>query len=477
MFFYFPEEGEFTQYPAHVSETGKVKGYAETPKFTVSRTAAAPITDAWVKTAAEGTPAEIQDWLKNKDLAGLDLGLCAYLMKDKAQFTQAIETLRARHYFDPTLWSYGVLHQDTQTAKEYLATTGMASQVGAWLTSPVLDVDPTKRGSYEHLEYSPFINARMLQLGKERTIPNEALRGQYGRLLEILRMKAPLSAEDRLSLAYHLMLQDRVGEADAQMNAGKTDGLPMQRDYLSCYILFSQEKPAQARAIAEKYKTLAIPHWKEKFDQVVSQADEITTGQVTASPLDPAASAPLLEAQWKDGALALAAARVGPVAVSLYPVDLEVLFSRSPFALAEGSAAEVPVVKPAQVIAVADAAKPLAIPAEFAAKNLIVEVSAGGLHRVLTHQPHTFDLRLLETQGQLQVVGADGKPVPKAYVKVYAKRNGQAVFHKDGSTDLRGRFDYASLNTGLDGVESFAVLVVAPGNQGASVRVVKPPQR
>ena len=265
----------------------------------------------------------------------------------------------------------------------------------------------------------------------------------------------------------------------------------LQYDYLRCYLLFSQEKPQEARAIAQKYfrgekpwedratkyTDLAIPHWKEKFAAVIQQADEITSGATSTNTQDPASTAPLLEAKWQDGALALTSAHTDKIQVSLYPVDLEVLFSRQPFALAEGASAEVPVVKPAKVLAVADATQPIAIPADLAAKNLIVEVSAGGLRRVLTHQPHTFDLRLLETQGQLQVVGADGKPIPKAYIKVYAKRNGQAIFHKDGRTDLRGRFDYASLNTGMDGVESFAILVVAPGEQGALVRVVKPPQR
>jgi hypothetical protein len=36
-------------------------------------------------------------------------------------------------------------------------------------------------------------------------------------------------------------------------------------------------------------------------------------------------------------------------------------------------------------------------------------------------------------------------------VKVYARlKNGQIRFYKDGYTDLRGKFDYASLNTGSE---------------------------
>ena len=50
-------------------------------------------------------------------------------------------------------------------------------------------------------------------------------------------------------------------------------------------------------------------------------------------------------------------------------------------------------------------------------------------------------------------------------------------FFKDGYTDLRGRFDYASLNTNeLDNGERLAVLLLSP-ELGAVVREVAPPKR
>ena len=89
----------------------------------------------------------------------------------------------------------------------------------------------------------------------------------------------------------------------------------------------------------------------------------------------------------------------------------------------------------------------------------------------------------------------------KAYVKVYARlNNGTVRFFKDGYTDLRGRFDYASLNApenasaqsgtempanGLDyqmlkpaelnNVEKLAILLLSETN-GAAVREVNPPR-
>ena len=50
-------------------------------------------------------------------------------------------------------------------------------------------------------------------------------------------------------------------------------------------------------------------------------------------------------------------------------------------------------------------------------------------------------------------------------------------FYKDGYTDLRGRFDYVSLNTGeLDTVTSFAILILNE-KHGAIIREAKPPKQ
>jgi len=62
-------------------------------------------------------------------------------------------------------------------------------------------------------------------------------------------------------------------------------------------------------------------------------------------------------------------------------------------------------------------------------------------------------------------------------VKVYAQTPQGAKFFKDGYTDLRGKFDYTSLNTDdIGAVSEFAVLVMSEGH-GAVVKTAKPPQR
>ncbi len=65
---------------------------------------------------------------------------------------------------------------------------------------------------------------------------------------------------------------------------------------------------------------------------------------------------------------------------------------------------------------------------------------------------------MIEKYGQLRLTDdSSGASVAGAYVKVYAKDAGGTVrFHKDGYTDLRGRFDYVSQsNNSIDAIPHF----------------------
>jgi len=101
------------------------------------------------------------------------------------------------------------------------------------------------------------------------------------------------------------------------------------------------------------------------------------------------------------------------------------------------------------------------------------EGSAGGLYYA-----NDLEVQLVEQYGRLQVRHAKtGQPLSKVYVKVYAKTPQGAKFFKDGYTDLRGKFDYTSLNTDdIGAVSQFAVLVMSE-EHGAVVKTAKPPQQ
>ncbi|MFS8068227.1 MAG: hypothetical protein ACMG6S_17875, partial [Byssovorax sp.] len=95
------------------------------------------------------------------------------------------------------------------------------------------------------------------------------------------------------------------------------------------------------------------------------------------------------------------------------------------------------------------------------------------------HYAHDLAVELAHHYGQIQVRRASTQtPLPAAYVKVYARQGGgEVAFYKDGYTDLRGRFDYATLSTDdLDRVERFALLIVS-SDAGATVIEAPPPAR
>ena len=164
-------------------------------------------------------------------------------------------------------------------------------------------------------------------------------------------------------------------------------------------------------------------------------------------------------------------------------MDVELLFSTSPFVQRAGG--QFSTIKPNATNAREAASQHgtstrIPLPAEFQGRNVLVEVSCGQarLARYRT-SPRTMTVNMSENYGQLQVTETAGaKSVAKVYVKVYAKlADGSVKFHKDGYTDLRGRFDYSSVNTPeRQAIDRFAILVLSE-DRGAVIRDVAPPQR
>ena len=89
-----------------------------------------------------------------------------------------------------------------------------------------------------------------------------------------------------------------------------------------------------------------------------------------------------------------------------------------------------------------------------------------------------FRVRALKGINIMYCESIGGTAAAKVYVKVFARmQDGQIQFYKDGYTDLRGWFDYATLSTdALPQVQQFAILVLSE-QDGAVVREVNPPKQ
>ena len=110
---------------------------------------------------------------------------------------------------------------------------------------------------------------------------------------------------------------------------------------------------------------------------------------------------------------------------------------------------------------------------------MLVEVVGAGQTKTQPYFSNSLAAQVIENYGQVKVTHRETRaPASRAYVKVYAQMaSGEVKFYKDGYTDLRGRFDYASVNSPeRQAVQRFSVLVLSE-DRGAVIREVAPPQQ
>lgn len=491
-FFYFPESGKYSHYPVTVSRDERVIGQGEALTFNVVDVLSSADKESWGWISQNGSPVEVLEYLKGHNLHRIDLAEIAWRMKEKPYFEGVLTLLADRLVYDETLWSYSLLHNSPERIMEYLARGEFATQCGLALDAPLLKIDPVERNFYQHLEYAPLVNPRAHKVGAEHKILNQKFRANYERYMLVLAQQPGLSEADKLAVAWAMTLQDRIEEAlawFARVERAKIAEL-IQYDYLDAWLAFYRNDLNRAQALAERYADVGVELWRNRFLLVAAQIKEIK-GEAGLSAADRrdrdqaqaalAATEPSLEMKVESGVVQVKGANIKSCTLNFYPMDIELLFSRSPFVKADGSqfANIRPMLSQPVEIKSAQEWVETKLPESLATKNVMVEAVAAGVRRHQVYYASTLDVQMVERYGQLTVRHAGaGLPVPAVYVKVYARTNdGREIFFKDGYTDLRGRFDYVSLNGNeIEDVEMLAVLVLSD-ELGAVVREVLPPAR
>lgn len=499
--FYFPRAGQFAHYPVQVSQGSSFVCAAEARTLAVVARPTQLDTSSWNHISQQGTPARVLDYLEANNVERLDLALVAWRLRDPRDYQSfgepLRELLRRRHSYDSTLWSYSLLHNDRETAREYLRhAEDLLMACGSWFDSDLVTTRPVERYWYEHLEYDPLVNARAHRFGAHRTIDNAAFHSQYERFLEQLCQKRQVTAEDRLAASYYLLLQDRIEEAAREFARVDRARLAthVQYDYLAAYSSLFSATPEAAREIAQRHADYPVEDWRERFRALLRYLDEVSgvrteTGRDKtddASNADLAAAEPSFDVRLVGQQVLLDYRNLASCRVNYYRMDIELLFSSQPFAKDPTSqqqglepwAAVRPALSTFVELPVDRNAWAFELPEPFRSANVIVEVVAAGKRRSQTRYASQLNVQLAERYGQLRVFRDRGGPLPQTYVKVYARNsNGATRFFKDGYTDLLGRFDYAALSVDeLDAVDRFSVLVLHD-TEGAQVLEVEPPKQ
>ncbi len=491
-YFYFPVAGEYAHYPVHVAKNQQLIAHAGPLAFKVVEEPSNVDRQSWDYVSQHGTADQVLEYLNEHNLHRTNLDKIAFRMADKQFFRTVTERLATRHVYNNTLWSYGIKHNVVPAIREYLQhADGLVGRCGAYLDSPLLTIDPVARKAYQQMEYSPLVNARAHQLGRRRQIVNQRFLAQYHRLLKILSYRSELDDDDLMAVTYYLLLQDRIEEAIGffgRVDAQKLS-TQLQYDYFTAYLDFFTAEPKAARKIAEKYADYPVDRWRNAFAQIAAQLDEIDGGRAevtdekdrTQLQTELAASQPSFDFQVESKQIVLGYQNLDQVRVNYYLMDIELLFSQNPFVQEYSS--QFSHIRPnsTEVVELPEKetgfSQPL--PEQLNNSNVLVEIIGGGRTKSQAYYSNSMAVQVIENYGQVRVTRAKGDhPLPKVYVKVYARMNdGRVQFYKDGYTDLRGRFDYTSLNTNeLDFVGKFSLLVLSD-EHGAVVKEADPPKR
>lgn len=482
--FYLPLAGDFTHFPTHVRKAQTVTAAASPTTITAGGRA----------NRAQGgwpdEPAAILERLATAPRNDLDFSGLHWRFTDAAFWRRCVEVLERRRLFYSDVWAFSVLHRDVARMGVWLrARTDLIEQLGLTLHTKWLTIDPLSDGGVTHADVAPLTNSRTHRRSDGPAIPNELVATLWQALVTRLGLEPQLDDRDRLELAYALTLQDRLRDATAhfaRINRARIVA-QLQYDYLGAYLAIARGDLEQAARFAVVGKDHPVERWRLRFAEVQAQLDELAgrpvvreeaLGEQQRQSLQ-AAQTPTFQARFtEDGALLITASNLEVCTVRWHRLDLEPLFSRAPFATA--TAAQVTQVRAAveqEVRIAADGTATVKIPEALRRQTLALEVLGAGQRQQLTRFADDLDVRLSPGSGQLQVRHATtGKPLPATYVKVYVERaDGSVAFHKDGYTDLRGRFDYASLGDGSVGVAKRIALFISHDQAGATVREVLPP--
>jgi hypothetical protein len=490
--FYFPMAGQYPVFPVHVAKSESVVASANPFVFNVVDQPTRLDTESWEFVSQSGTAEQVVNMLNRENINALDLEKISFRMRDRNFFESVLTLLKERHAYHPTLWSFSLFHNDAPIAREYFANMdGVVNECGGPINSQLLVVDPVVRHQYEHLEYRPLVNARAHSLGHVRQIVNGPIHEQYHRFLKLLTYRPKLSDDEQLAACCYLLLQDRIEDAAnawAQVHPQKVT-TPMQYDYCAAYLDMFNDEPKKGRSIAAKYLNHPVERWRNAFTAIALQLDEMEGKVVKTADKDDqaqqqaklAAKEPTFEFGVAAKSINLTWKNVESVRINYYLMDVELLFSRNPFV--QQSNSQFSMIRPndTAVVKLPNFQNKLAIPMpeNMADKNVLVEITANGKTRSVPVLANAMAVTVNENYGQLQVTDAvNGKMLSKVYVKTYVRlANGAVKFHKDGYTDHRGKFDYASVSTPeSQGIAKYGILVLSE-TQGAIIKEVSPPQQ
>ncbi|KAG2181554.1 hypothetical protein INT44_008369 [Umbelopsis vinacea] len=504
-FFYFPEDGEYTNVPISVTVNGELVATSKLTDIVVKQSVVEGGVKDWQSIASHGTTTEVIEYLKTTNLMKTDINLITARMSNPAFASSVLSVLRDRKYYNFSLWAYGVRHNLPLAIRDFLKMEQhQLEKVGKFFTSALVDLPKTSFTYFQILDYDPIVKARAHSVGSDKVILNHAFYQQYVSFLEYLSQKRDHDVEDLLCLGIYLVYQERLTEARKvhtkiknALEDGHTLSIPVQSDYLDAFLslripcddLDSYDQTIEStRDLAIKYKDYPLLTWRRRFEDIVNIYNEVDGSstsfdeedkQLTVEQLNikELSRGPSLELKVTDTHAVVSCANIRNMRLKIYALNIEMLFSTNPF-ISKNSSGNYSLVaanydheynveqclqEPSndslhfraatdefELIGKSNPGVSLIkldIPAELQNKNVLVEVQGGGIIQSSAHFSNALNVQVVENSGLIRVLSKkNGRPNVGSYVKIYVKlHSGNVHFWKDGYTAINGIFDYVSV--------------------------------
>ena len=450
-----------------------------------------------------GNKEDIINFIKQKNILNkkiLDFSQIYWLLNDKVFYKQLINTLKQKGLYNNIIWSFCFYHKDFETYKEFV-------QYEKNLLELPFDNLKTEFFTIEVFklkEYFPLINPRAHSVGSSKVnIFNSEFRKTYLNFLNYIFEKKYLENTDKLILTNYLIVQDRIEEANnifkkIDVNGNEELRTKIQYDYTETYLDFILGYPdfKIAKKNCENYLNFPILKWRNLFIEIANQLAEFEEKDLVYDMLNKTQEKNEKEkitektshfsAELKNKKMKLTFNNNCNFIINCYQIDLEVLFSIDPFKTNENK--NFSFVKPFKTSRLEFKSgkefktEDIEIDMNIKKNNTLIQITQiiknMSQSQYIEYIPCNFDYFINEEKGIIKIIDLETKlPLSKVYVKIFGKiKNSEnIIFYKDGYTDLRGSFDYLSLNKEkLNNIGKFSGLIVSK-KFGCKIVYFKPP--
>lgn len=507
-YFYFPDAGRFTHWPAHVNMNGKILGFdMKSQLITVVDPRMIEDTSSWGYMCKDADFDTLIKFLKeDPSLPKRDLALLEPRGSPKLkEFKEIAAVLRARGLYCAEFWRSAFQYGPDCTAEieEFLnldpdfqdfmyPSFGDTMRMDKDRPLGSFDALIRKKASYNEFWTAAGVAGKNLRYVTDRPKLANFDSTYHNFLITALVSSFNLqsmSVQDRMCATYYMIIMNRTADAQRIFNSIKNEPEENQLfDYMKAFLtvhgdatgLMSLSELTSKYLKSDNIGPALRAKWRdlENFVGELRDCAEYNSEFVYESEESKRSRQEVILALENDGSnQVIKYKNLDNLIVKLYRIDIELMFTTAPFTRSNNSYRFVEptkifnrtIEKEAKVnrVPLTDLTGPLDTDG---GENLIFEISSGERFVNGSLFLHQLDLQLSESQVRV-LRKTEGTPVVKAYVKVYVQTLAcpDGVFYKDGYTDLRGRFDYKTVATNAaDSVTRFGILVKTISN-GADI--------